>query len=142
MGNVGPKVTSGLNASHTIRISGVSPSYPGTSPFTIHIASGGSGPEGFGHGPAAPARAGMAVRPATAITVPSTAPASHQAGGWLALPPWLATVNSTVLKIAASYALGQHSWAQARVRSSTTETVKPDAAQAAAPARDLTPSCR
>src|SRR5579862_5156792 len=41
----------------------------------------------------APARAGMAVSPATAITVPSTAATSHQAGGWLALPPCFATVN-------------------------------------------------
>ncbi len=34
----------------------------------------------------APARAGMAVRPATTMSIPSTAAASHHAGGWLALP--------------------------------------------------------
>jgi hypothetical protein len=38
-------------------------------------------------------RAGPAVSPATAISVPSTAVISHQAGGWLALAPWFAAVN-------------------------------------------------
>ena len=38
-------------------------------------------------------RAGPAVSPATAMSVPSSAVISHQAGGWLAPPPWFAAVN-------------------------------------------------
>jgi hypothetical protein len=38
-------------------------------------------------------RAGNAVSPATATSVPSTAVTSHHAGGWLALGPWFAAVN-------------------------------------------------
>ena len=39
-------------------------------------------------------RAGMVVSTATTITVPATTAIGHQADGWLALPSWLATVDS------------------------------------------------
>ena len=38
-------------------------------------------------------RAGTDVSPVTTIIVLSTAATSHQAGGWLTLPPWLAARN-------------------------------------------------
>jgi hypothetical protein len=38
-------------------------------------------------------RAGTDVSPVTTIIVLSTAAPSHQAGGWLTLPPWLAARN-------------------------------------------------